>query len=197
MSDAIRNPGLYWVRPHHYPDMEPARWSKKRGWILIGGAHKFYDDGVAEIGPRVQTPDEIATAIAAARAEGEKAGRDAGVAIGAANMRGFVESAQSLFETCSVTTGDCCCGDRMEDHSSPLLCGHTATDAGEYSASLWLEDAKLALALPDDATAILAAERAAGREEMRRACITLVRETNMVDGDPESLADELRALVLP
>ena len=51
--------------------------------------------------------------------------------------------------------------------------------------------------LPTDATAILAAERAAGRAEMRRACVTLVRQTNMVDSDPESLSDEIRALVLP
>ena len=143
---------------------------------------------------------EIAAAIAAARAEGEKAGRDAGVAIGAANMRGLVESAQSLFETCSVTTGDCCCGDNMEGHSSPLLCGHTATDSGEYSASLWLEEAKLALALPTDATAILAAERVVGREEMRLKCLEAAT-IDIAPGLPYALSEEIvskiHALVLP
>ena len=121
------------------------------------------------IGPRVQTPDEIATAIAAARAEGEKAGRDA--------------AAKAIRESKIEYGGDVFHAEVFYSISEACR-EHYADVVAELSQST-------------DTTAILAAERAAGREEMRRACITLVRETNMVDSDPESLADEISALVLP
>ena len=152
-----REQGGYWVKCENFGrGCGVSTFPRMTAW----GARQTWNRRIG-----VQTPDEIAAAIAAARAEGEKAGRDAGVAIGAANMR----------ETCAS---------RIDDLHAPFSYAEIASFMRSTP-------------LPTDATAVLAAERAAGRAEMRRACVTLVRQTNMVDSDPESLSDEIRALVLP
>ena len=45
-----------------------------------------------------------------------------------------------------TATGDCCCGDNMEQHSDPMNCGHAPVDAGEYHAHLTDEAARAAIA---------------------------------------------------
>ena len=185
MSDQQREPGHYWLTfQSGWKSVAEFAEIPKHGRLWrVAGYSPMNDEGLAVIGaksgPRVQAPAEIAAAIAAARAEGEKAGRDAGVAIGAANMR----------ETCALV-------------------------AHPHSDEAWSRDATTAidvvcqriaaLALPTDATAILAAERAAGREEMRAACRETVdeilanatwdrtREQHLIDA-----LDAIDALVLP
>lgn len=44
------------------------------------------------------------------------------------------------------TDGYCCCGSPMEDHASPLSCGHVAIDAGIYHSNLIIEEAEKAIA---------------------------------------------------
>ena len=44
--------------------------------------------------------------------------------------------------------GVCCCGESMENHTSPLFCGHTPVDFGEYYAAMTIEN--LAAALDED-----------------------------------------------
>ena len=49
--------------------------------------------------------------------------------------RALLESADELIRQCSITTGACCCGDEMANHSDPMICGHSAVDQGTYYAS--------------------------------------------------------------
>ena len=63
----------------------------------------------------------------------------------AAAMREALEGCVGLLTNASVRTGVCCCGDDMEHHGSPMDCGHSPVDSGEYNASLCLDAARTAL----------------------------------------------------
>lgn len=39
-----------------------------------------------------------------------------------------------------VSSGVCYCGDSMENHPSPITCGHTPVDAWDYSVHCFLEE---------------------------------------------------------
>lgn len=54
-------------------------------------------------------------------------------------LRTLVDSAEAIFQNCSVTAGYCCCGVDMKVHSDPISCGHAAVDTGEYFTREWLE----------------------------------------------------------
>ena len=41
-----------------------------------------------------------------------------------------------------VSSGVCCCGESMENHSSPLNCGHSPVDMWDYAVSKFVEDAE-------------------------------------------------------
>lgn len=58
----------------------------------------------------------------------------------------IAESVQGMISNCDVSSGICCCGDSMENHASPMYCGHTPTDSGEYAASSLLTKARAAIA---------------------------------------------------
>jgi hypothetical protein len=45
----------------------------------------------------------------------------------------------------SFESGFCMCGDAMDKHSHPMVCGHTACDSGTYYASLLRNDIEAAL----------------------------------------------------
>lgn len=47
----------------------------------------------------------------------------------------FVE----FVKTAPVQSGVCCCGDSMDNHPSPMSCGHSPVDQWDYSLSGWLE----------------------------------------------------------
>lgn len=49
--------------------------------------------------------------------------------------------------------GYCCCGSPMDRHGDPMNCGHSAVDAGEYNASLIIEDVESAIAAAEQAQA--------------------------------------------
>lgn len=42
-------------------------------------------------------------------------------------------------------SGVCCCGDCMEDHPNPIICGHSPVDQGEWCAAGLVADSKEAL----------------------------------------------------
>jgi hypothetical protein len=57
-----------------------------------------------------------------------------------------LERFTSIMAHCSVTDGTCCCGDDMDKHASPMFCGHSPVDHGQYHADLAYEAAKDILA---------------------------------------------------
>lgn len=63
-----------------------------------------------------------------------------------ARLLAIVHQTVGLIENTSIETGYCCCGDGMDGHASPMICGHSATDQGAYLAGLLYEDAKAAIA---------------------------------------------------
>ena len=69
------------------------------------------------------------------RAEAE---RDAAVARAEA-AEALVEWAESIFTSCEVTNGCCCCGDEMSSHSAPMSSGHTPVDMGAFAVQQWME----------------------------------------------------------
>ena len=184
MADRYREPGdplpreagYHWVdgqvvryTPPSWPD--PANWT----FAIRDGIGRPFDG--TRLGPRVQTPDEIA----AARAEGEKAGR-AMAAVPAVSVR-----------------NDCI---RRIDRA------HRFYVVDEEVTNILRRDI-MAVALPTDAdtadaAAILAAERATGHKEMRIACRETTAEIMAVShryGDAEealgNVIDNIDALVLP
>lgn len=38
-----------------------------------------------------------------------------------------------------VSSGVCCCGDSMENHASPMICGHSPVDMWDDSVHSWAE----------------------------------------------------------
>lgn len=52
----------------------------------------------------------------------------------------LVDGALSIFDQCAVEAGYCCCGDDMKNHSSPVSCGHSPVDQGEYAVNCWREE---------------------------------------------------------
>ena len=63
-----------------------------------------------------------------------------------ARLLAIVHQTVGMIENTSIETGYCCCGDGMDGHASPMICGHSATDQGAYLAGLLYEDAKAAIA---------------------------------------------------
>ena len=68
-----------------------------------------------------------------------------------AELLAIVHQTVGMIENTSIETGCCCCGDGMDGHASPLICGHSATDQGAYLAGLLYEDAKAAIARAESA----------------------------------------------
>ena len=60
-------------------------------------------------------------------------------------LRGALEGLLTLVEHANFEEGWCCCGDDMLHHQSPMDCGHTPVDMGEYHASLAIKEARAAL----------------------------------------------------
>ncbi len=63
-----------------------------------------------------------------------------------ARLLGVAHQVVGLIANTSIQAGYCCCGDGMDGHASPMLCGHPATDQGEYLASLLYKEAQSAIA---------------------------------------------------
>ena len=61
----------------------------------------------------------------------------------------------SLCSNAAVTSGVCCCGDSMDGHASPMSCGHSPCDSGEYYAYQLSEETDKCLATtPGDQLAL-------------------------------------------
>ena len=68
-----------------------------------------------------------------------------------ARLLAIAHQTAGIIENTSIETGYCCCGDGMDGHASPMICGHSATDQGAYLAGLLYEDAKAAIARAESA----------------------------------------------
>ena len=62
-----------------------------------------------------------------------------------AALRAALDGLLTLVEHANFEEGWCCCGDDMLHHQSPMDCGHTPVDMGEYHASLAIKEARAAL----------------------------------------------------
>ena len=60
-------------------------------------------------------------------------------------LREALDGLLTLVEHANFEEGWCCCGDDMLHHQSPMDCGHTPVDMGEYHASLAIKEARAAL----------------------------------------------------
>lgn len=60
-------------------------------------------------------------------------------------LREALRGLMAVMEHCSVTDGMCCCGDSMDKHPSPMFCGHSPIDHGQYAADQAYEVARAAL----------------------------------------------------
>ena len=60
-------------------------------------------------------------------------------------LRAALDGLLTLVEHANFEEGWCCCGDDMLHHQSPMDCGHTPVDMGEYHASLAIKEARAAL----------------------------------------------------
>ncbi len=60
-------------------------------------------------------------------------------------LREALKACIASIEHANMSDGVCCCGDEMENHESPMFCGHSPVDMGEYHASLALKKARGAL----------------------------------------------------
>lgn len=75
--------------------------------------------------------------VALCRAEKAEAERD--------RLREALDGLLTSVEHADFEDGWCCCGDDMLHHQSPMDCGHTPVDMGEYHASLAIKKARAAL----------------------------------------------------
>ena len=62
-----------------------------------------------------------------------------------ARLREALNGLLTSVEHADFEDGRCCCGDDMLHHQSPMDCGHTPVDMGEYHASLAIKKARAAL----------------------------------------------------
>lgn len=52
----------------------------------------------------------------------------------------FIKELVGFIKYAQVASGVCCCGESMNNHSSPMSCGHTPTDVWDHSVYLLLEE---------------------------------------------------------
>ena len=95
----------------------------------------FKPDGHGDV-DIVYGPDPV-TVEAADRIETLTAERD--------RLREALDGLLTSVEHADFADGWCCCGDDMLHHQSPMDCGHTPVDMGEYHAFLAIKKARAAL----------------------------------------------------
>jgi len=64
--------------------------------------------------------------------------------------RKLIEQAIEQLKRVDLSEGVCCCGDSMEGHASPLHCGHSPTDAGQYYGYNLIEELQEELEYQDE-----------------------------------------------
>ena len=60
-------------------------------------------------------------------------------------LREALDGLLTSVEHADFADGWCCCGDDMLHHQSPMDCGHTPVDMGEYHAFFAIKEARAAL----------------------------------------------------
>lgn len=67
--------------------------------------------------------------------------------------RELLEALVEILDRADTSEGYCCCGDSMQNHPSPMYCGHSPVDAGVYYAGQRRDELKALLresAQPDN-----------------------------------------------
>lgn len=54
-------------------------------------------------------------------------------------LRALVAEMLDNLKHCSLDSGCCHCGDRMDTHPAPMTCGHTPVDMGWTAAQGWID----------------------------------------------------------
>lgn len=60
----------------------------------------------------------------------------------------------NIAANCSIQSGCCCCGDSMENHASPIACGHSPVDMADSVVHSAIQKTDNALAIPHDTSAL-------------------------------------------
>ena len=59
-----------------------------------------------------------------------------------------------IASNCSIESGCCCCGESMENHSSPMMCGHSPVDMADSVVRSAIQKTDEALSIPHDTGAL-------------------------------------------
>lgn len=62
-------------------------------------------------------------------------------------LKSLMYAMVGTLERADCSTGECCCGDPMENHDSGMLSGHAPVDMGVYHAEALVEEARKELKL--------------------------------------------------
>lgn len=106
--------------------------------LHAGSLHEVY---VVDLG--ASDGDNCGQAFGTTRVEARER---AALIVRAVNNHDALVAQAEVIERADMAMGVCCCGDEMANHSSPMNCGHSPVDAGDYSASLVAKKAAAALA---------------------------------------------------
>lgn len=71
---------------------------------------------------------------------------DARLIAAAPELLATLQNLLGVLEQVSLESGICCCGDSMKNHASPMYCGHSEVDSGEYYGQMAIGDAQKAIA---------------------------------------------------
>jgi len=92
---------------------------------------------------------EIASVVGPQADEEIKA--TAAVMAAAPDLLAIAKGVVGMLENCIVESGVCCCGDSIEGHAEPLVCGHMPCDSGAYYSEALRKDARAAIAKAEGA----------------------------------------------
>lgn len=59
--------------------------------------------------------------------------------------RELLQSLAEMLDRADTSEGYCCCGDSMQNHPSPMYCGHSPVDMGDYYAGKLRDELKALL----------------------------------------------------
>lgn len=93
---------------------------------------------------------------------------------------------------CSIQSGCCCCGDSMENHASPMLCGHSPVDMADSVVHSAIQQTDNAIAIPHSTSALDAYVAEKVKEAMKKSfdfeMDSLVRQRDLAVEALEAIA---------
>ena len=111
-----------------------------------------------------------------------------------AGLEAALRACVAAIEHADMADGVCCCGDDMLYHSSPMSCGHTPTDLGEYNAAMVVAVAEKALSARPNAPDVRTVT-VAQLERLLNTLAELDGHTKLDDEIRDSVIEEIRAII--